>query len=1113
MLLITVPYQPILGQSNPVRGAAGDLWADKVIGHADFGEHMPNAITGNRLFNPGGVIVDRSVRPNRVYVIDSNSRVLGFDHLGAVTSGAAGDIGKPCTSNSDYPGATCTIQEGRIPDLVIGQPSFDRGACNGDGNFQHYPDWTPASASTLCTMPAFQVSTTEGGSFANMFVDNEGNLYVPDWDNHRVLRYDSPFETDTVADAVWGQADFSGNRCNRGRGYGRPDAESLCFESPYNVGFVGGAAVDAGGNLWVSDNANNRVLRFPFDPALNRPGTTANLVLGQPDFFSYAMGLGMNQMRAPAGVRVTNAGRVYVADSQQTNNGNGRVLYFDPPYSNGKAATGRLNYDFRAPTDLEFDVSGGLWVNDRENYQLLLFSNPNTIAKVLFKDVPNATGECGGNYQGDGAPMFLDGNPGVPFDLSNVCGAGGSVGVDSDGNILVSSGDFVQGVLRFPAPIPTPHVGIAHSPDAFLFKPYQFGEHNATTMSSLYAPRGIAVTADQLIISDGSRLLFWNDPLSMGNGEAADGYVGTSDPLLFFNPPTFGRIRQDQSGHLWVLRGEEIQVYNLPLTTGATPFLVLPSSQAILGGGTISWDDSLVVGGVAPAGDARWLWVADPRHHRVFRIHDPLNAPLVDIILGQTSASGISCNQGQSQPTQTSLCHPGGVALDPAGILYVADHALEIEGNHRLLEFDAALFPENPSALLLGIPATRVIGTNGSFTGPCQTLCGPFEPTFSSTGMMVVGYNGYSGSRFPLLFPTPLQNENHIPLQDYGSMPYAAVFGDQDNLYIVDKNRGRALFYQSPLPESTPPVVDLANAFPADNAIGVPVNANIAIPFNEAVTASASAFTLTCGATQAVTVTGSHTLMLTVNPTANLPASTACTLTGTAAGITDPVGNPLVSDFTLHFTTGTTADTSLPTVSLTTPSANVGVRLDIDVVLTFSEPVNIPAGFTGMACPHDLTTIYTTTPPLPATNVLTLTLDPVYDLPFGVTCEVSMVSTELTDIAGNPVVNPGVFTFDTVAYSTTTQAPLRNVFTTDTPTLTWAGLSWAVSYEVEVDTDAAFTLPRPTGYTSPLPAATTRLTLLAALPEGTYYFRVRGKSAAGAVGPYSTPERFTIISG
>src|SRR4051812_19047898 len=74
--------------ATPVRGAAGDRWADVVLGQPGFGQITPNEVTARRLFNPGGVIVDRSVAPARLYVYDGgNSRVLGLSHLGHVASG------------------------------------------------------------------------------------------------------------------------------------------------------------------------------------------------------------------------------------------------------------------------------------------------------------------------------------------------------------------------------------------------------------------------------------------------------------------------------------------------------------------------------------------------------------------------------------------------------------------------------------------------------------------------------------------------------------------------------------------------------------------------------------------------------------------------------------------------------------------------------------------------------------------------------------------------------------------------------------------------------------------------------------------------------------------
>ena len=105
-------------------------------------------------------------------------------------------------------------------------------------------------------------------------VDTAGNLYVADPIDHRVLEYNSPLTTDTVADRVFGQADsFTTGQCNMG--LANPSASTLC--TPAWV------AVDGAGNLYVADRDNNRVLEY------NSPLTTdrvADRVFGQADSFT-----------------------------------------------------------------------------------------------------------------------------------------------------------------------------------------------------------------------------------------------------------------------------------------------------------------------------------------------------------------------------------------------------------------------------------------------------------------------------------------------------------------------------------------------------------------------------------------------------------------------------------------------------------------------------------------------------------------------------------------------------------------------------------------------------------------------------------------------------------
>jgi hypothetical protein len=155
--------------------------------------------------------------------------------------------------------------------------------------------------------------------------------------------------------------------------------------------------------------------------------------------------------------------------------------------------------------------------------------------------------------------------------------------------------------------------------------------------------------------------------------------------------------------------------------------------------------------------------------------------------------------------------------------VWVSDHALEVEGNRRLLEYDASLFRQDSTTARFGIPATRVFGTDGSFTGPsCQdALCGPWEPAFSARGHMVVGLNGIIGSRFPLVYDDPLRSDRpDDTLNDFHSMAYAATFDDSDNLYVADLNRDRVFVYRRPFAASPspPPPVDRYKCYAADPA-------------------------------------------------------------------------------------------------------------------------------------------------------------------------------------------------------------------------------------------------------------------------------------------------------
>jgi sugar lactone lactonase YvrE len=372
---LVVAVAIVLSPKAPAAGFTTNQSASVVLGQPDFtstgSSNLPNRFAG-----PEGMAVDPTT--GKVFVADTfNNRVLRFSSTAAAING----------SN---------------PEAVIGQASFASSLANQGGS---------AAANTL-NFPS------------DVFVDSAGRLWVADYQNNRVLRFDLASligPTNPSADRVLGQALFT---------TAGAATTSQGMNGPFAI------TVDSNGVLWVADSGNNRVLRFD-DAATKNSGAAANGVLGQALFTTSGAATSISKMNDPVSISTDSSGRLWVAD-----NVNNRVLRFDAAASkaDGANADGVLGQalfttsvvattatGMSLPYGVHADASGNLWVSEYGNQRAIRFSNAASLADGAAADLVLGQANLTSNTasvtaKGGGALVHIAGGPGgslLVADLTN----------------------------------------------------------------------------------------------------------------------------------------------------------------------------------------------------------------------------------------------------------------------------------------------------------------------------------------------------------------------------------------------------------------------------------------------------------------------------------------------------------------------------------------------------------------------------------------------------------------------------------------------------------------------------------------------------------------------
>lgn len=789
-------------------GTATDFYGRKVnvlrlFLQTSVKEASPGLIGPTGLYHAAGVAIDRNSKPNHIYIADSgNSRILG--------------LWSPDSEKAD---------------MVFGQPDMKSGAANGDCNIGIYG---PTGPDKLCLMAyPFGTNTAEQWMFINPDVDHEGNLYVPDIYNNRVVMYLAPFSQDkrggkgdNIADFVWGQPDFKSNGINHGMGRDKRDASSL-FISFGGFDHVAsrGVSVDPQGNLWVADTFNYRVLRFP------RGKNVADLVLGAPDFENsnpcqeYHTKMAeapLDRMCTPTMARINHeTGELYVVD-EFPRAFPARILVFKPPFKNGMAAskaifpkqelkgdyekghrlshaTGLMFNPFKTddwidPVAKTYKYKDGIfWVHDGGpagggNRTLLLDSDGNILLAI---GAPNTytRGSRGEFFP----PATNDKNQSF-----NLGWPGGALGFDSNNNIYLADGGANQ-VARFALPYRLQTI------NGKLCLPYSNGGYfygsnmRTNERDNIHCTSGSHLGAlawkGQLIFRDASRFMVWNNYMNKPIGAPADAIVEYTGSHIM------GRANHavDHADRMWTT-GEhgKLMVFQLPLTA---------QSRAIRDMIPLYWADEPNTEvnyhcGQVVAYDRRLkhIWLFDSGNHRLLRIGNPYEVKgklFVDAVIGQTNKKDSATNRGMSKPDAASFGQVNDITFDNLGNLFVADNTYELHENGRVIAFAAQDLAEM-KGMFPDIKARWVYVANG-FDQPVhqrtfypgQNPRSPVCVATNSRNELIIGNDGYftdDRTRFInqlYLYKTPLTKQTPDAVIELPMGAPGEILFDENNNFIV----------------------------------------------------------------------------------------------------------------------------------------------------------------------------------------------------------------------------------------------------------------------------------------------------------------------------------------
>lgn len=544
--------------------------------------------------------------------------------------------------------------------------------------------------------------------------------------------------------------------------------------------------VDNAGYIYVSDENNVRVLKFPPDVT---PGVDGIVVAG-----GYGYGNAANQLAHPKGLCVDWHGNIYIADVS-----NYRVQmwrpngWIDTTYVPSGAGTFFAEVTFPGGCSI---TSPTFTLEPSLTPSVSISINNDTICPrgaAIFKAWP-ISGGCSPSYQWyvNGSPAGINADT---FSIRNLATDDDSVWVVMTGNSPFATAGPVQsntiGVnLEDFSPLAFRHLGngcagtdtLAVSGASFDAKLYWYGAGYKTSiatrvstiagegtdvLSLLPMPTNIFIDKNGFYyVSDNYKRVIRFPPHSLGGTSGkvlAGGSYGTALNQFRSNHGIF----VDDAGNLYVADAGCNRVIKYPPGSDTSTYgivvagkLQAGSSANQLNGPESIWMDS-----------NGYLYVADAGNHRIQKFPPGSDSTTSAVTIAGGNGNGNALNQ---------LSGPSDFCFDADGNLYVTD-----PGNHRVQKFPAGSTSATNAVTVAGgvgigsapyqfnQPNGIALGTNGEIF-VCdkynhRVLKFSANSTAGTSGEIVAGGNGFGSGDYNIYYPFDIAVDtgNNVYVADF----------------------------------------------------------------------------------------------------------------------------------------------------------------------------------------------------------------------------------------------------------------------------------------------------------------------------------------------------------